>query len=208
MATVMKCKCACRNYKNRNNGFSLIEVLVVLVIVSLSTGLLTASLSTTWQALSRVSNKQLTQTKTLPTMWLRESVEQMISRHPDVPAFFGDRTAIRFETLNALTSYNKQPEWVQWSIQQRDNEYLLIYSSVRNEVEFEVLHSRYPLFFHFYHDEQWQAEFNLDTAHIPRAVELYELTPNGPISLSLGVPQRDTNPTYPPEYLTFGEYEF
>ena len=188
-------------------GFSLIELIVVLIIVSLSSVLLAQGLTTTWRNFAKLNVNQLSAEQTkLPLRWFANSVNAALLSHPERKVFGGDAK------YNAFTSYLppdqsgslKKPSKIRWSIMYQGGEWRLIYNNETYAKSLSVFTFKQEAFFSYLVDGQWLEEANLPAGKMPRAIAIVSNS-NILVTAVLG---RPTNADIPAEYPVFGSYEF
>jgi general secretion pathway protein J len=191
-------------------GFSLIELLVVLVIVGLVTSLLVEGLGTTWRSFDKLSAKGLNMTQAqLPLSWFEESVSGAVLYHPDKPVVSGDSQQFEFITMNVPNDERHVPQQVLWSIQQKNTTsglayWQLAFKAELAENELVIMQFDKQPRFEYWNGQQWLNDFQPDNSLLPTAIRLV----SDEIILIIAKPVRPVLADVPPEMALFGEYEF
>jgi general secretion pathway protein J len=191
-------------------GFSLIELLVVLVIVGLVTSLLVEGLGTTWRSFDKLSAKGLNMTQAqLPLSWFEESVSGAVLYHPDKPVVSGDSQQFEFITMNVPNDERHVPQQVLWSIQQKNTTsglayWQLAFKAELAENELVIMQFDQQPRFEYWNGQQWLNDFQPDNSLLPTAIRLV----SDEIILIIAKPVRPVLADVPPEMALFGEYEF
>ncbi|MFC4700062.1 prepilin-type N-terminal cleavage/methylation domain-containing protein [Glaciecola siphonariae] len=187
-------------------GFSLVELLVVLVIVSATTTLLISGFSITWKNFSKLSQRDLVMNShAVGERWLRESLADAVLFHPNDSQFYGNANSIQFVSLAAPWQSASIPTPMTWQIIARERTAQLSLqspwiASPLNDLANLPVNTR----FEYLRNGQWVSEFTSNDAELPSAVRL---SSNGEI-LSYIVLKRPGKAKVPPEMLEFGQYEF
>lgn len=186
-------------------GFTLIEMLVVLVIVSLTTTLLMTGLSTTWRNFERLGVRDLTMSAgQMGGSWFRQSIEGAVMYHPYRSNFTGSENSIRFVSFNAPFDKFKAPRQIEWRIATDKQAWILtvIDSSQNNQYSVNRFESEPK--FEFLRATEWENSFSSERSSLPRSVrvmvdnkEWLRVSPMRPILSDM-----------PVEYPSFGNYEF
>ena len=98
-------------------GFTLVELLVVMVIVSAVTTLLASGLSTTWNNFAKLNSSKLTiSSSKLPLSWFSRSINGVILYNPLKSYFTGTQQSITYTTWAAPDTPVGVPTQVNWSV--------------------------------------------------------------------------------------------
>ena len=189
----------------KSAGFTLIEVLVVLVIVSLVTTILSSGLATTWNNFSRLDSRTAqSNALILVSGWFRESVAHAVLEHPEIINFSGDLSSISFRTTRPPSVKMNHPSRMVWRIIEIDGRSQLGFESGLESDLTVIFTTDEPLSFEYLSDGKWSEYFFPENALLPDAVRIVKngegfiyASPSGPIT-----------PYVPPELALFGEYEF
>lgn len=156
----------------RQTGFTLIEMLVVLVIMSITTTLLVEGLGTTWRNFEKLNNQQLVVNKgILPKKWFIESIKGAQLYHPYRWVFTGFEDSMSFITLTAPGATSKSPSHVVWFLQQEENGQSLYYR-INEGQNIKVASFKESYHFEYLNGEEWGGTFQLDVAQLPAAIKL------------------------------------
>ncbi len=189
---------------NRHEGFTLMEMLVVLVILAMTTSLLSTGLATTWQNFQRLGARDLiVSSAQLPAQWFRDSVRHALLYHPDKSLAQGG--AARFSLVSAAVPNDRRniPQSLEWIIYKDADRWSLAFVPEIGEAVV-IKESTRPMVIEYWVDDEWQSGFSPDAGRLPDAVRIIE----GDDVWVLAVPGRPTRADMPPEMALFGEYEF
>lgn len=186
-----------------NKGFTLVEVLVVLVIVSLSSVLLIQSFNLTWGNLSRLNHKNLAQNSTkLGLLWFQQSIHKAHTFHPEDVVFEGNNNQLFLFSSYQLSN---QPSFYtyRWSINDRQ----LILEYVQNgqlKNTHAVAYLGENARFEYLIGQQWQSTFINLPGQLPSAIRIA----NTSDVLVTASPYRNIYADVPAEMQSSGKYEF
>lgn len=192
------------------NGFSLIELLVVLVIVGLVTSLLVEGLGTTWRSFDKLSAKGLSLSQAqLPLSWFEESLGGAVLYHPDKPVVSGDSQQFEFITINVPDDERHIPQQVLWTIRQHFTNngqayWQLVFKAELDDREVSIMRFEQQPWFEYWNGEQWLSDFKPSKSELPTAVRLISKVS----VLTMAKSIRPILADVPPELAQFGEYEF
>jgi general secretion pathway protein J len=203
-------------------GFTLVEMLVVLVILAMTTGLLASALPIVWQSFAKLEQKQLNQSVNLAAKWFRQSIQGALLYHPDNVVFTGTATKLSMITNAPLDDPNNMPSQIIWEIkqysvaqfgsQQAKVAYDLWYNNQRTQTIIKVHTFNSPAYFNYIVDNKWQLMFTPNKAMLPDAVSIMVDQSNsiesGASLWLLAAPINPVNVEIPPEMIVFGQYEF
>lgn len=158
-------------YKDSSSqGFTLIEVLVVLSITSLVTTLLIAGINTTWSNFNKLNSSQLLlKSSRLPLAWFAESIEGAVLLHPYKSYFQGSRDRIEFSSYAAPHSPYSNVVSVEWSIKSGD---LRLTSQYPNKINRVIKSFGEEVSFEYLTNDGWKKEFASKSAQLPKAVRI------------------------------------
>ncbi|WP_102798342.1 PulJ/GspJ family protein [Bowmanella denitrificans] len=187
-------------------GFTLIEMLVVLVILSMTTALLAQGLQSTWQNFQRLGAKDLSQSSAnLPVDWFEQSIRAALMYHPLKANAVG--TSQRFEFVSAARPDDSLhiPAPMVWQLVPGESGWLLQWQAL-GQPGSAVTVQRFSdnAVFDYLLDTQWQNDFSSQQARLPDAVRVRVA---GKV-WALAVPGRPVQADIPPELPIFGEYDF
>jgi general secretion pathway protein J len=190
---------------NKFNGFTLIEMLVVLVILGLTTTLLSEGLSNTWRNFERLGSRDMmANSAQLPINWFADSVDGAVLYHPFVPVVRGDAQNFEFISIKVPNDERHTPQTIRWTIDSNGQNWTLSFVSAFNEQPIRVKQFDTLPVFQYLYEGKWQMEFSPVDASLPNAVR---------INLANKVylvakPGRPVMADIPVELPIFGEYEF
>jgi len=185
-------------------GFTLLEILVVLVILGMTTVLLSTGLTTTWQNFQRLGARDLIVTSSqLPAQWFRDSVQHALLYHPNKPVVRGD--ARSFELVSAAVPNDAQgiPQTMQWSIAEKAGEWTLSFNTLE-QAPTVIKRTNLPLRIEYKDDGQWTDVFEPTVSRLPEVVRIIE----GDVIWLVAIPGRPLLADIPADIKLFGEYEF
>ncbi|MBO1254138.1 prepilin-type N-terminal cleavage/methylation domain-containing protein [Alteromonas sp. 5E99-2] len=188
-----------------NAGFSLIEMLVVLVIVASTSVLLSQGLTTTWQNFSKLSTSELAIDKAkLPLQWFANSVKGALLSHPEKVMIWGSENEVEFTTFLPPNSDDQIPRVIRWTIEQEKSRWLLVFEDQLLNEAFVIYESEFPLLFSYQVNGQWSNELISDAGVLPKAIAIV----NSNQVIVTGVVGRPVQADIPVELPVFGVYEF
>lgn len=187
-----------------NKGFTLIEILVVMVIMSLTTSLLISGLTTTWSNFERLNSRQLKiNGLELPKLWFNNSYAAALHSHPSKVTLNGNEESVSFTTFSVPNETLGKPRKITWSINKKQEEYSLGFSTSKS-ARIDIVNTSAPMKFEYLHNGSWQNTFS--TAGIlPKAIRV--VLPQSKIWTTANL-KRDVNAYHPPELELFGAYEY
>jgi general secretion pathway protein J len=190
---------------NKLSGFTLIEMLVVLVILGLTTSLLSEGLSNTWRNFERLGARDMMTTSAqLPINWFAESVDGAVLYHPYVPVVKGDAQGFEFISIKVPNDMHHTPQTIRWTIDSNAQGWALSFVSTFTNQPVSVKQFDSLPVFQYLFDGKWQLEFSPKDARLPNAVRIYL---NNYVYL-VAKPRRPVIADMPLELPIFGQYEF
>ena len=189
---------------NNSRGFTLLEILVVLVILGMTTALLSTGLATTWQNFQRLGARDLiVSASQLPAQWFRASVQHALLYHPNKPVVRGDGR--HFELVSAAVPNDADaiPQTMQWAIAEQSGAWTLSFNTPA-QTPTVIKRTNRRLRFEYLDNGQWTDVFAPDVSRLPEAVRIIE----GDAIWLVAVPGRPLLADIPAEMKLFGEYEF
>lgn len=205
--------------KNATGGFTMVELLVVLVITGMTTSLLVTGLGTTWQNFDRLSNKNISQSQgQLPKSWFIKSVNAALLGHPDKPMFSGTASEFTFTTFLTPNDKLQRPQQITWRLSNnsRGSDLSFVYSPFVEEdpnrestnspqtVSVWQFSSQDGFTFEYLVSGAWANVFTPEKGELPTAIRIR----NNTQIWTLATVHRPTLADMPPEIPLFGEYEF
>ena len=189
----------------KQKGFTLIEMLVVLVILSMTTVLLAEGLGTTWRNFERLGSRDLTVSSAqLPVSWFAESIRGAVLYHPEQEMAEGDGQRFEFHTFKTPSDDKGIVQKMEWMLTPAGTQWSLIMSSEYSGQNIKIATFSEQPAFEYFHDGQWQAEFAPAAGLLPKAVRIK--TPDSIWAVGkIGRPERAE---VPPELAAYGKYEF
>ena len=190
---------------NRQIGFTLIEMLVVLVILALTTSLMTQGLSTTWRNFERLGARDLMNASAqLPQSWFEQSVKGAVLYHPYKPSVIGDAVAFEFITFNSPNDDMHIPQKILWHFEVINNRWHLGFSNQgQTSIVYVASFESRPIF-EYLTNQLWQSEFKPKDGQLPLAVRIIY---KGNI-WGIAKVGRPEFADMPPELARYDEYEF
>jgi len=163
-------------------GFTLVEMLVVMVILALTTTLLTEGLSTTWRSFERLGARSLIASSAqLPLSWFEKSLAGAVLYHPDKVLVQGSSQLFYFTTFMAPDDPQHIPQKITWSIESNNSGLLSGQQSLPWSLTFKseltkqthLVHSfaTQPSF-EYWDGQQWLSEFYPQNASLPVAARI------------------------------------
>jgi len=191
-------------------GFTLIEMLVVLVILALVISLLIQSFSTTWRSFERLSMQDLAiKVARLPASWFTNSVAGAVLYHPDTSLFTGTRDRLEFVTSEAPDDDMHIPQRLVWridyqNINAQESHWTLVFESQLGGQSRTVMTFEQEPHFEYWNGQQWLLDFRPPSGLLPSAVKIVQ----NDVVWALAKPLRPVVADIPPELAQFGVYEF
>lgn len=186
-------------------GFTLIEMMVVMVILSMTTVLLTEGLGTTWRNFERLGARDLTVSSAqLPVSWFSQSVNGAVLYHPDRAMIEGSNEQLHFYTYKAPTDSSGIIQQIEWRVFRMNQAWALSFKSQLDAQHTTVASFTVPPKFEFLQDGKWRAEFKPEKAQLPRAIRIV----NGNSIWAIATVGRPVAAEIPPELAAYGAYEF
>ena len=197
------------NLHRANMGFTLVELLVVLVITGMTTSLLVTGLGSTWQNFGRLSQKNLTINQgQIPKSWFLTTVNSALLGHPFEKMFWGSRTEFTFTTFGAPNDPMHKPQKIKWSLDNSyEHSYLqLTYRDDGEEETIDIWHflEEADYEFQYLSNGEWLHSFEPKDGQLPQAIRIQ----SEDYVWVLATIHRPENADMPPEIPLFGKYEF
>jgi general secretion pathway protein J len=190
---------------NAKHGFTLIEMLVVLVIVSLTTSLLMTGLSNTWRNFERLGARELSLSAgMIGASWFRQSIEGAVMYHPFSNDFRGNSSTISMITFNAPFSSEQTPQKISWRIVRKKNLWVLELIDSHQQKSYLVEEFDTQVQFEYLSGGGWQSQFSQERNTLPAAIRILV----GNVEWIRIYPKRPLLSDMPVEYPAFGVYEF
>jgi general secretion pathway protein J len=193
-------------------GFTLIEMLVVMVILALTTSLLTQGLSTTWRSFERLSARDLMNSSAqLPVAWFEQSLGAALLYHPDKVLVRGEPHSFEFVTFASPDDSRHIPQRLMWRIatDTRDKrgqspKWTLGFESETSNQFIQVTTFLSEPSFEYWDGNNWLAEFLPTDGRLPAATRIRV----DDQVWAIAKPRRPVMADMPPELPLFGAYEF
>jgi prepilin-type N-terminal cleavage/methylation domain-containing protein len=187
-------------------GFTLIEVLVSLVILSLTISMLVSGISITLSNFEKLNSRDLTHNKAkIGLTWLYQSIHDAQQYHPHYAAFYGEQTELTFITSrlpNQVKGHTGAIKWLINADSSTDKTYLK--AQLQETTLNELLELSNAARFEYLVNQTWQFEFKPQNAQLPTAVRLVD----GETLIMFAAVRKPGLADEPPELTLFGEYEF
>jgi general secretion pathway protein J len=202
----------CLPPKQNQTGFSLIEILVVMVILALTTSLLTEGLSTTWRSFERLSARDLMNSSAqLPVSWFEKSLAGALLYHPYQASVRGEPNSFEFITFASPDDIRQIPQRITWRLAtdryyeegQPPMWYLAFQSETSKQFTQVASFVNQPQF-EYWNGNSWLSEFLPSDARLPLAVRIMA----GNKVWLIAKPGRPVIADIPVEMSVFGAYEF
>lgn len=186
------------------SGFTLVEMLVVLVILSLTTSLLVEGLGTTWRNFDKLNSQQLFVNRgLLPKKWFIDSFKGAQLYHPFKSVFTGSSNHISFITISPPGTIKATPTKIEWTIEDQDDSIQSLYYSVDNGNKVKVANLNGQFSFIYLTGKRWEDSFSSDKALLPNAIKIL----NGDEQWLLSTPGRDVEPVIPTGIAIYGTHD-
>ncbi|MBC3764936.1 PulJ/GspJ family protein [Neptunicella marina] len=186
-------------------AFTLIEMLVVLVILSLTTVLMTQGLSNTWRNFDRLGARDLMFSSVqLPKVWFNTSVQGAVLYHPETSLFSGNQAKFSFVSANVPSEHLHLPQAMTWQIMANSRQWELQFKSYNDAEYITVAYFKQQPYFFYFVDGAWLSEFSPSGGLLPKAIRIVA---GDQIWLQANV-GRPVDADIPVELPLFGEYEF
>ncbi|OJF69423.1 hypothetical protein BK026_11855 [Alteromonas sp. V450] len=160
------------NSKRSQGGFTLIEMLVVLVIMSITTTLLVEGLGTTWRNFEKLNNQQLVVNKgLLPKKWFIDSFQGAQLYHPFHWGFTGFEESVNFITITPPGIIKAKPTNISWFLVSEGNGQTLFLRTDEGEnTRVASLNGQYH--FEYLVEDSWVKEYVPDSSRLPAAIKI------------------------------------
>jgi general secretion pathway protein J len=191
----------------RIKGFTLVELIVVLVIVGLSSALLAQGLETTWRNFSKLNVNQLSADRSkLPLKWFTDSVKAILLSHPNKVVFSGTNTVNEFTSFLApdQSTAIKKPIALRWSVSQVEEYWELQYTNLYTNVSYTIFKFDQPISFKYFINGQWESEYREKPGLVPEVIAIFD----GSELIVTATVGRPSKADIPAELPAFGKYEF
>lgn len=189
----------------KSSGFTLIEMLVVLVILGLTTTLLSEGLSNTWRNFERLSSRDLlSNAAQLPVNWFMRSIEGAVLYHPENAIVKGSATTFEFISINVPNDYKNIPQTLFWQIETHPKGWALSFRSEFYNYPVTIKTFSTPPQFEYLTEGSWSQNFAPNDARLPDAVRIIFNSK----AFAIAKPGRPSLADIPPELPLFGQYEF
>jgi general secretion pathway protein J len=193
-------------------GFTLIEMLVVMVILALTTSLLTEGLSTTWRSFERLSARNLMASSAqLSVSWFEKSVAGALLYHPDKVLVRGQPHSFEFVTFASPDDVKQTPQRLVWRISSDTSyntgqvtKWVLAFQSEMTSQFTQVASFVGEPKFEYWDGNRWLAEFLPVDGRLPVATRIIVADNVWAIAKS----GRPVMADVPAELPVFGVYEF
>lgn len=191
-------------HANKHSGFTLVEMLVVLVITALTASILVTGLETTWRNFSKLDSKFLTSNAAqLPKKWFIESVESTLLRQHTSALFSGSENSFQHLTSKLPMSNEQGVQQCKWSlVAQQSGKALSVQCGTQPTMNVATLTGNAK--FNYLTGTGWASNFQNLPGQIPRAIKIT----NGNSTWALAVPMRPVVAEVPAEIKVSGKYEF
>lgn len=185
-------------------GFTLVEMLVVLVITALTASILVTGLETTWRNFSKLDSKFLTSNAAqLPKKWFIESVESTLLRQHTATLFNGSENAFQHITSKVPTGHEQGVQQCKWFlIPQQTESSLNVQCGEQPVLNVATLAGNAA--FSYLSGAGWVSNFQNLPGQMPRAVKIM----TGNSTWALAVPLHPVMAEVPAEIKVSGKYEF
>lgn len=185
-------------------GFTLVEVLVVLVITALTASILATGLETTWRNFSKLDSSFLTSNAAqLPKKWFIESVESTLLRQHTASLFTGDKNTFQHLTSKLPTSDELGVQQCRWSLRNQNiGTILSVQCGTMPTINIATLPDNSS--FEYLIGNRWTSNFQNLPGQIPLAVRIS----NDNNTWALAVPTHPAKAELPAEIPITGRYEF
>jgi general secretion pathway protein J len=192
------------------SGFTLIEMLVVMVILALTTSLLTQGLSTTWRNFERLSARDIINSSAqLPLSWFEQSLAAALLYHPAKILVRGEAKSFEFVSFASPDDEKHIPQRLIWRIEAKNEKdqnlkWSLTFQSETSPQLVTVASFLVAPSFEYWDGNSWLAEFLPTDGRLPQAVRIML----GDQIWAMAKPQRPYMADMPVELPFFGAYEF
>ena len=189
---------------NNGSGFTLVEMLVVLVIMALTTTLLIEGLGTTWKNFEKLNSQQLVINKhLLPKKWFIDSFKGAQLYHPLKSAFTGTEKSMSFITIFPPGAIKAKPSKITWMIEGRNNANQTLYYTINNEEKKKVATLNGNFTFKYLNNNDWKDNFQSVDAALPNAIKVVNVDKQWLFS----TPGRDADALMPTSIAIDGTHE-
>lgn len=197
-----------------HNGFTMIELLVVLVIVGITTSLLITGLTTTWSSFDRLSQKNLTQSRgQIPKSWFLKSVNAALLGHPEKSMFSGTQEQFTFTSFMSPDDDLERPRRITWLLSENEGVHSLSFSFVDIDrdgntqskgVTVWKFGNRPNVSFEYLVDGNWVNAYTPQSGNLPNAIRVNQISDIWVVAAI----KRPLVADMPPKMPMLGKYEF
>lgn len=185
-------------------GFTLVEMLVVLVITALTASIMVTGLETTWRNFTKLDSKFLSSNSAqLPKLWFIQSVEASLLRQHTKVSFSGNETSFRHITSNIPSEEATGIHQCDWSLVPVEAKTSLRFKCAGSD-QLEVVVIDEQLSFSYLTNGGWVNQFENRKGELPLAVKILSDTQEWVVASPLHPQFADV----PAEIPTSGQYEF
>ena len=185
-------------------GFTLLEMLVVLAILGMTTAMVTQGLTATWQTFLRLNAKELSLSAAqLPQQWFRDSIKFGVLYHPHEAIVQGNHNNFTFVSAGVPGDPFQLPQKMDWIISANDGVWSLAFATEVTE-PITIKESLEVMGFAYFVDGNWVTEFAPVDSRLPAAIRIMQ----GSERWIFAVPGRPIEADVPVELPLFGEYDF
>lgn len=185
----------------RNQGFTLLELLVVLIITTLTTALLFEGLSFVMHLREQLINQfDEAHRGQIQEYWFRSSTESLVPAYEDIPdalIFKGERTRFSGLTVSSLDADRGVPIEFAWELVTENEVTTLIYRNAQKQ-GWAVLSWRGEIgqFNYLAGDGQWHEQwppssFDVQPPQLPRAISFIGKRRETPITWLVSIHGRE-----------------
>lgn len=191
-------------HSSKVRGFTLVEMLVVLVILSLTTTVLVEGLGTTWRNFDKLNSQQLIVNRgLLPKKWFIDSFKGAQLYHPFKSVFSGSSKRVSFITISPPGTIESTPTKIEWTIERQGSAMQGLYYSVDNGDKVKVASLNGQFSFSYLNGKRWEDSFSPDKALLPNAIKILD----GDEQWLLSIPGRDIEAIMPTGLAINGTHE-
>lgn len=186
-------------------GFTMIELLVVMVILSLTVSLLASGLATTWSNFDRLGARALSgSAASLPKTWFSKSFQAAVLYHPFEPDFSGSAYSMSFISFARPDGKDPAPQPLTWTIVNDRGRTMLSFSGPEDAGDTQITQLPDGSHFEYYVENAWQSAFAPEQNSIPDAIRVVSQKGTWVVSAR----GRPAMADIPVELPMFGAYEF
>lgn len=186
-------------------GFSIVELLIVLMIMAMVTTLISSGLINTQRNFARLDKSNIITTGlSLPKYWFCESFRGVVLYHPYKPSFEGNEIAVEMHSFISPVDEFNVPQKISWNIEIKDQTNYLVLKTFMPDQEFVITSLPENSRFAYLYNSNWVDQFKPSYNRLPEGIRIF--SPKG-VWVETSI-IRPLEAEIPAELARFGKYEY